>query len=168
MRWDWAFREAAVLPFPRPFALEAGAATGETTAVRFFGGRPLLLAGPWSASIARLSLSRSATRRATICSVCIRPNLNTRFKSSNLAKSNRCRIDAWQRNKIPSYWRDQKIEHRQASPALVRTMVSGNTNTICAGSIIAAGNKLRSIKASAYGQCVIRPRPRWFVEAFSR
>src|SRR5258708_2579387 len=64
IRSEAAFRWAAVNL--RPCFLGAGAAAA---ARGFFGGRPRRFVGPWRASIARLSLSRSWTRRARICSV---------------------------------------------------------------------------------------------------
>ncbi len=67
MRWDCSLRAAADIP---PFRFLGGADGGATVAAgpapaeEFFGERPRLLMGPWRASIARLSLSRSATSSA--------------------------------------------------------------------------------------------------------
>jgi hypothetical protein len=69
-------RAAAVIP-PRRFfgAAWAGALSG------FFGGRPRRFV-PWSSAIARLSLSRSATRSAMICSVGISSRCYHEFSPS--------------------------------------------------------------------------------------
>jgi hypothetical protein len=67
IRSDCALRAAADIP-PRRFFGAAGAGGATRTANGFFGGRPRRLV-PWRASIARLILSRSATRSTTICSV---------------------------------------------------------------------------------------------------
>ena len=53
----------------RPCFLGAGAAAEIVTVSGFFGGRPMRFVGPWRASMARLSLSLSATKRGRICSV---------------------------------------------------------------------------------------------------
>ena len=60
-----ALRWAAVKVRPRFF----GSLDASAVAVLSFGGRPLRLVGPCNASIARLSLSRSAISRAMMCSV---------------------------------------------------------------------------------------------------
>ncbi len=49
----------------------AGAAAGAAAFAGRPAGRPVRLTGPCNASIARFKRSRSATKRLTICSVCI-------------------------------------------------------------------------------------------------
>ena len=65
MRSACAFRCAAVKVRPRFF----GAGADAVVAAAFLGGRPRRFVGPWRTSMALLSLSRSAMRRATIWSV---------------------------------------------------------------------------------------------------
>jgi hypothetical protein len=50
--------------------------TAGAEATGFFGGRPRRLVGPCRTSMARLSRSRSAMRRATISSVCIHGDIS--------------------------------------------------------------------------------------------
>ena len=67
MRFDCAFRAAAPIPLCRFFA---GAGAGVMAAINgFLGGRPRRFTGPCSASMARLSRSRSAMSKASIWSV---------------------------------------------------------------------------------------------------
>jgi len=66
MRSDCALRAAADIP-PRFFGLAAGAEA-------LFAELPRCAAPPCKAWIARFNRSRSATKRATICSVCITPD----------------------------------------------------------------------------------------------
>src|ERR1019366_1910074 len=58
-----------------------GVAVGVATAIGFFGGRPIRFVGPCRASIARLSRSRSVTRRAIICVVSMISRLAWRCSS---------------------------------------------------------------------------------------
>ena len=85
MRWDCFLRAAADIPSLRFLAGADMEATGATAAAakEFFGGRPRLLMGPWRASIARLSLSRSATSSARMFSV-IRGDRSTNFLTTKL------------------------------------------------------------------------------------
>ena len=69
MGWDCGLRAAADLPLLWFVAGEVG---GASPMRGFFGGRPRLLMGPWSASITRLSLSRSATSSAMMRSAGMR------------------------------------------------------------------------------------------------
>jgi len=68
IRWDWAFRAAAVMRVPPPLVLGANVAAWAAAIAGFFGGRPRRFE-PCRTSIARFILSRSATRSATMCSV---------------------------------------------------------------------------------------------------
>ena len=65
IRSAWAFRRAAL--WRLRFGAEITGAAGDVAMA--FGGLPGRFAPPWSASIARFNLSRSAISRAMMCSV---------------------------------------------------------------------------------------------------
>jgi hypothetical protein len=67
MRSACAFRCAALRR--RRFFAGVGATAGAATISGFFGGLPRRFAGPWRASMARFSLSRSAISKERIWSM---------------------------------------------------------------------------------------------------
>src|SRR5579871_4358312 len=84
MRSDCSLRAAADIP---PLRFLAGADWGATAAAdKVLRGPPRLLIGPWRASIARLSLSRSATSSARMFSV-IRGDRSTNFSQPEPANA---------------------------------------------------------------------------------
>jgi hypothetical protein len=76
----WAGVKVRRLRFASVGAEFAGVAAGAA----LFGGLPRRFVGPWRASMARLILSRSLIRRATICSVGIERIVSQRVPESAL------------------------------------------------------------------------------------